>query len=119
MPLQISRPESRRHWQKKTLISSNRTVSNSTISARLYLPAPFGRGFLIFETRTVVGRGFGASVVVGVGGAEDKRLIGLALSISVALGDDEAEDRAWGLQLSIVDNASSMAAVIADDSARA
>ena len=39
------------------------------------------------------------------------------LSIGVALGDDEAEDRAWGLQLSILDNASSMTAVIADDSA--
>lgn len=113
VPVQISRPESRWHWQKKTLIFSNRPVSNPTISARLYLPAPFGRGFLIFETRTVVGRGSGAGVVLGIDGTVDKRL-GLALSIGVALGDDEVEDRARGLQLSIADT---MAAIIADDSA--
>lgn len=88
------------------------------MSARLYLPAPFGRGFLIFKTRAVVDRGSGGGVILGVDGAEDKRL-GLALSIGVALGDDEVKDRAWGLQLSIADNASSMVAIITDDSARA
>lgn len=38
------------------------------------------------------------------------------LSIGAALGDDEAEDWARGLQLFIADDALSMAAVIADDS---
>jgi hypothetical protein len=75
----------------------------------LYFPAPFGRVILIFEKQTFVFWG-------NSGGAEDKGL-GLALSIGVALGDDGAEDR--GLQLSITDSALSMAAAIADDSARA
>lgn len=120
-PVQVSRLESRQDWQEgQTLIFSNRPLSNVTISLRLYFPAPFGRGFLIFETRTVVLGDSVTGVALGVDEADDEELRSFvqgSSGVGVALGDDATEDR--GLQLSIADSALSMAAAIVDDSARA
>lgn len=73
--MQISRLESRQDWQEgQTLILSKRPLSNVTISVRLLFPAPFGRGFLIFETRTdVLGDSF-TGVALGVDKADDEGL---------------------------------------------
>jgi hypothetical protein len=104
------------------LIFSKRPLSNETISVRLSLPAPFGRGFLIFETRTVVLGDSVAGVALGVDKADDdseglRSFVRGSSGVGVALGDDKREDT--GLHLSIADSALSMAVAIADDSARA
>jgi hypothetical protein len=122
-PVQISRLEPRQDWQEgQTLIFSKRPLSNETISVRLSLPAPFGRGFLIFETRTVVLGDSVAGVALGVDKADDdseglRSFVRGSSGVGVALGDDKREDT--GLHLSIADSALSMAVAIADDSARA
>lgn len=95
------------------------------MSVRLYLPAPFGRGFLIFETMTVVLEDSVNGVALGVDEADDEELETSVWGISgvgVDLGDGGTGVR--GLHLSIADSALSMAALsmsaaIADDSARA
>lgn len=110
------------------MIFSNRRLSNETISGRLYFPAPFGRGFLIFKTLTVVLGDSITGVALGVDEADDEGLlsfvrgssgVGVALGdgVGVVLGDGGREDR--GLQLPIEDSALSTAAAIADDSGRA